>query len=161
MLIAMGLPQLPPPRDAPVPPAQPVEPFKVISNIYFVGPESEHSSFLITTPQGHILINTGFERQVPIIRASIEKLGFKLSDIKIILGSHAHNDHQEGDAQMKELTGAQVMAMEQDVLALKAMKPGGREHPVDRVLHDKDTVKLGDVTLTALLTPGHTKGCTT
>ena len=66
MLIAMGLPQFPPPRDAPVTPPQPVEPFKVISNIYFVGPESEHSSFLITTPQGHILINTGFERQVPI-----------------------------------------------------------------------------------------------
>jgi metallo-beta-lactamase class B len=161
MLIAMGLPQLPPPRDAPVPPPQPVEPFKVISNIYFVGPESEHSSFLITTPQGHILINTGFERQIPTIRASIEKLGFKLSDIKIILGSHAHNDHQEGDAEMKRLTGAQVMAMEQDVPALQAMKPGGKEHPIDRVLHDKDTIKLGDVTLTALLTPGHTKGCTT
>ncbi len=161
MLIAMGLPQFPPPRDAPVTPPQPVEPFKVISNIYFVGPESEHSSFLITTPQGHILINTGFERQVPIIRGNIEKLGFKLSDIRIILGSHAHNDHQEGDAQMKEMTGAQVMAMEQDVPALQAMKPGGRAHPIDRVLHDKDTIQLGGVTLSALLTPGHTKGCTT
>lgn len=160
-LVLLGVLQLPPPRDVPVPPPQPVEPFKVISNIYFVGPESEHSSFLVTTPQGHILINTGFERQVPAIRASIEKLGFKLSDIKIILGSHAHNDHQEGDAAMKELTGAQVMAMEQDVPALKAMKPGGKEHPVDRVLHDKDTIKMGDVTMTALLTAGHTKGCTT
>jgi metallo-beta-lactamase class B len=138
-----------------------VEPFKVVSNIYFVGPESEHSSFLITTPQGHILINTGFERQVPTIVQSIEKLGFKTSDVKIILGSHAHNDHMEGDAEMKRITGAQVMAMAEDVPALKAMKPGGKEHPVDRVLHDKDTISLGGVTLTALLTPGHTKGCTT
>src|SRR5262245_41685722 len=161
MLIAMGLPQLPPPRDAPLSPPQPVEPFKIVSNIYFVGPESEHSSFLITTPQGHILINTGFERQVPTIRQSIEKLGFKITDVKIILGSHAHNDHQEGDAEMKRLTGAQVMAMEQDVPALKEMKPGGKEHPIDRVLHDKDTIQLGGVTLTAVLTPGHTKGCTT
>src|SRR5437764_5052971 len=106
MLIAMGLPQLPPPRDQPVR-TVPVEPFKVISNIYFVGPESEHSSFLITTPQGHILINTGFERQVPTIVQSIEKLGFKTSDIKIILGSHAHNDHQEGDFETKRITRAQ------------------------------------------------------
>src|SRR5215469_7841474 len=100
MMIVMGLPQGPPPRDV-APQPVPVEPFKVVGNIYFVGPESEHSSFLITTPQGHILINTGFDRQVPTIRASIEKLGFKISDIKIILGSHAHVDHQEGDARMK------------------------------------------------------------
>lgn len=138
-----------------------VDPFKIVGNVYFVGPEAEHSSFLITTPQGHILINTGFERQVPIIRASIEKLGFKFNDIKIILGSHAHNDHQEGDAEVKQLTGAQVMAMEQDVAALKAMTPGNKPHPIDRILRDKDTVQFGGVTLTALLTPGHTKGCTT
>jgi len=162
LLLVLGLPpQLPPPRDQPVPPPVAVEPFKVVSNIYFVGPESEHSSFLITTPQGHILINTGFERQVPTIVQSIEKLGFKTSDIKIILGSHAHNDHQEGDFEMKRITGAQVMAMAEDVPALKAMKPGGKEHPIDKVFHDKDTISLGDVTLTALLTPGHTKGCTT
>jgi metallo-beta-lactamase class B len=162
MMIAMGLPQGPPPRDV-APQPVPVEPFKVVGNIYFVGPESEHSSFLITTPQGHILINTGFDRQVPTIRASIEKLGFKVSDIKIILGSHAHVDHQEGDAQMKELTGAQVMAMAEDVPLLKVMKPKGKdvEHPIDRVFHDKDTISLGGVTLTAILTPGHTPGCTT
>ncbi len=138
-----------------------VEPFKIVGNVYFVGPEAEHSSYLITTPQGHILINSGYERQLPIIRGSIEKLGFKFNDIKILLGSHAHNDHQEGDAQIKQLTGAQVMAMEQDVPALKNMKPGNKPHPIDRVLHDKDTVQLGGITLTALLTPGHTKGCTT
>src|SRR2546427_9625752 len=100
-------------QRGPEPP--PVAPFKVIGNIYFVGPETEHSSFLITTAQGHILINTGFERQVPVIRASIEKLGFRFNDIKIVLGSHAHNDHQEGDALVKELTGAQVVAMAEDV----------------------------------------------
>ena len=162
MMITMGL-QGPPPRDVPVARPQPVEPFKVVGNIYFVGPESEHSSFLITTPEGHILINTGFDRQVPTIRESIEKLGFKISDIKIILGSHAHNDHQEGDARMKELTGAQVMAMAEDVPLLKAMKPkeSGKEHPIDRIFHDKDTISLGGVTLTARLTPGHTPGCTT
>jgi metallo-beta-lactamase class B len=162
MMITMGL-QGPPPRDVPVARPQPVEPFKVVGNIYFVGPESEHSSFLITTPEGHILINTGFDRQVPAIRESIEKLGFKISDIKIILGSHAHIDHQEGDARMKELTGAQVMAMAEDVPLLKAMKPkeSGKEHPIDRIFHDKDTISLGGVTLTARLTPGHTPGCTT
>src|ERR1700739_1450619 len=84
MMMAMGL-QGPPPRRGPLPPPQPVAPFKVVGNIYFVGPESEHSSFLITTPEGHILINTGFDRQVPTIQASIEKLGFKVTDIKIIL----------------------------------------------------------------------------
>ena len=160
LVFMLGSPQQPPPRDA-ARPAEPVAPFKILGNVYFVGPESDHSSFLITTPQGHILINSGFERQVPIIRGSIEKLGFKFNDIKIILGSHAHNDHQEGDAQMKQLTGAQVMAMEQDVPALQNMKPGGKAHPIDRVLRDKDTIQLGGVTLTALLTPGHTKGCTT
>ncbi len=96
-----------------------------------------------------------------MIQSSIEKLGFKFSEIKIVLGSHAHNDHQEGDALIKQLTGAQVMAMEQDVPALQNMKPGGKVHPIDRVLHDKDTIQLGGVNLTALLTPGHTKGCTT
>ncbi len=138
-----------------------VEPFQVVGNVYFVSPEAEHSSYLITTPQGHILINTGYERQLATIRGSIEKLGFEISDIRIILGSHAHVDHQEGDAQFKALTGAQVMAMEQDVPDLRKLTPGGKPHPIDRILHNGDTVQLGGVTLTALLTPGHTKGCTT
>jgi metallo-beta-lactamase class B len=96
-----------------------------------------------------------------MIRASVEKLGFRLTDIKILLGSHAHGDHMEGDALFKELTGARVMAMEQDLPALEKMRPGGKAHPVDRILHDGDEVKLGGVTLVAHLTPGHTKGCTT
>jgi metallo-beta-lactamase class B len=84
-----------------------------------------------------------------------------MSDVKIILGSHAHGDHMEGDALLKEYTGAKVMAMDRDVPALKAMKPGGKEHPIDRTLKDGDKVTLGGMTLTANLTPGHTKGCTT
>jgi metallo-beta-lactamase class B len=133
---------------------------KVIGNVYFVGTEGL-GSFLITTPEGHILINSDYERTVPMIRASVEKLGFRFTDIKILLGSHAHGDHMEGDALFKELTGARVMAMEQDLPALEKMRPGGKPHPVDRVLHDGDEVKLGGVTLVAHLTPGHTKGCTT
>lgn len=137
-----------------------VEPHKVIGNIYYVGTKSL-SVFLITTPAGNILINSTYERNVPLIKQSIEKLGFKYADTKILLGSHAHGDHQEGDALVKEQTGAQVMAMAEDVPALEAMKPGGKPHPIDRVLKDGDTVSLGGTTLTAHLTPGHTRGCTT
>jgi len=135
-------------------------PHKIIGNIYYVGTKSL-AAFLIVTPQGHILVNSTYERNVPTIQKSVEQLGFKFSDIKILLGSHAHGDHQEGDALVKELTGAQVMAMAEDVPALRAMRPGGKEHPIDRVLHDGDTVALGGTTLVAHLTPGHTRGCTT
>jgi len=139
---------------------KPFPPFKVIDNIYFVGTE-DLGSFLITTPAGHILINSDFENTVPQIRAGVEKLGFKFTDIKILLGSHAHGDHMEGDALVKELTGAQVVVMEQDVPALSRMTPRGKPHPMDRVIHDGEEVKLGGVTLVAHLTAGHTKGCTT
>jgi metallo-beta-lactamase class B len=133
---------------------------KVIGNVYFVG-SAELASFLITTPQGHILINSDFEATVPVIRASVEKLGFKFTDIKILLGSHAHGDHMEGDAMVKELSGARVMAMEQDVPWLRKMTPGGKPHPIDHILKDGEEVKLGGATLTAHLTAGHTPGCTT
>ena len=133
---------------------------KVIGNVYFVG-TADLGSYLITTPEGHILINTDYESTVPQIRASVEKLGFKFTDIKIILGSHAHGDHMEGDALVKQMTGAQVVAMAEDVPALEAMKPGGKAHPIDRVIHDGDSVALGGTSLTAHLTPGHTRGCTT
>jgi metallo-beta-lactamase class B len=138
----------------------PFPPHKVIGNVYYVGSD-QLATFLITTPQGNIIINSDFESTIPLIRSNVEKLGFKMSDIKIILGSHAHGDHMEGDALLKEYTGAQVMAMDRDVPALKAMKPGGKEHPIDRTLKDGDKVTLGGMTLTANLTPGHTKGCTT
>jgi metallo-beta-lactamase class B len=138
----------------------PFPPHKVIGNVYFVG-TGELGSFLITTPQGHILINSDFETTVPLIRASVEKLGFKFTDIKILLGSHAHGDHMEGDAMVKELTGARVMAMEQDVPLLRKMTPGNKPHPIDKVLKDGEQVALGGTTLTAHLTAGHTPGCTT
>jgi metallo-beta-lactamase class B len=140
--------------------SQPFPPHKIVSNLYYVG-SSELASYLITTPEGNILINSDFERTVPVIRAAVEKLGFRFSDTKILLGSHAHGDHMEGDALVKELTGARVMAMEQDVPALRKMTPGNKPHPIDRILHDGDEVTLGGSTLVAHLTPGHTKGCTT
>jgi metallo-beta-lactamase class B len=138
----------------------PFPPHKIIGNVYYVGTTSL-SSYLITTPQGHILINSTYERNIPTIQKSVEQLGFKFTDIKILLGSHAHGDHMEGDALVKQLTGAQVMALAEDVPALRAMQPGGKPHPVDRVLKDGESVTLGGMTLVAHLTPGHTRGCTT
>ena len=135
-------------------------PHKVIGNLYYVGSESL-SSFLVVTPQGNILINSCFEATVPVIRTSVEQLGFKFTDIKILLGSHAHADHMEGDALVKQLTGAQVMAMAEDVPALMKIKPGDKPHPLDKTLHDNDQVTLGGTTLVAHLTAGHTRGCTT
>jgi metallo-beta-lactamase class B len=134
----------------------------IIGNLHYVGTVT-CNSYLFTTPQGHILINTNYEDTVPLLRASVEKLGFKLTDIKIVLGSHAHPDHQQADAMLKELSGgATVMAMAQDVPALEAMKtPSGKAYAVDRILKDGEQVSLGGTTLTAHLTPGHTRGCTT
>src|SRR5678815_6047376 len=135
-------------------------PHKIIGNVYYVGTRTL-SSFLITTPQGHILLDTTYERNVKTIEKSVADLGFKFSDVKIVLGNHAHGDHQEGDAMVAQMTGAKVMAMAEDVPALKDIKPGGKEHPIDRILHDGDAVSLGGTTLVAHLTAGHTRGCTT
>src|SRR6185503_18083175 len=134
----------------------------ISGNLHYVG-TATLNSYLFTTPQGHVLINTNYEDTVPLLRASVEKLGFTLTDIKIVLGSHAHPDHQQADAMLKEISGgASVMAMEQDIPALKAMKaPSGKAYPADRVLKDGEQVSLGGTTLTAHLTPGHTRGCTT
>jgi metallo-beta-lactamase class B len=134
-------------------------PYKIIGNVYYVGTKTL-SSFLIVTPEGNILIDSTYERNVPVILKSVEQLGFKFSDTKILLGNHAHGDHMEGDALVKMLTGAQVEVMAEDVPALMAMKPGGKEHPLDKTLHDGDTVSLGGVVLTAHLVAGHTRGCT-
>src|SRR5437764_991428 len=135
-------------------------PHKIIGNIYYVGTRTL-SSFLVVTPEGNILIDSTYERNVRTIEKSVQQLGFKFSDIKILLGSHAHGDHQEGDALVKQLTGAQVMAMAEDVPALQAIKPGGKEHPIDKALRDGESVSLGGTTLVAHLTAGHTRGCTT
>jgi metallo-beta-lactamase class B len=135
-------------------------PHKVVGNIYYVGTKTL-SSFLIVTPAGNILLDSTYERNARTIEKSVTDLGFKFSDVKILLGNHAHGDHQEGDALVKQLTGAQVMVMAEDVPALQAMKPGGKEHPIDKILHDGEKVTLGGTTLVAHLTAGHTSGCTT
>jgi metallo-beta-lactamase class B len=133
---------------------------KIIGNLYYIGTVTL-SSFLITTPQGNIVINSDYEETLPLMKKAIESLGFKMEDTKILLASHAHPDHQTGDAMFKQMTGAQTMFMAEDVPALQNMKPGGKEHPIDRTLHDGDKVELGGMTLTAHLTPGHTLGTTT
>jgi metallo-beta-lactamase class B len=150
------------------------EPFpahRMIGNIYYVGSRGL-ASYLITTPAGHILINSNLKTSVPLIRESIEKLGFRFSDVKILLISHAHFDHDAGSAEIKKLTGAKYMVMDRDVGVVES---GGQSdfqygddarlrYPaakVDRVLHDGDEVRLGDTVLTAHKTAGHTRGCTT
>jgi metallo-beta-lactamase class B len=136
----------------------PFPPHRVMDNVYYVGTK-ELASFLIVTPQGNILMNSDYESSVPVIRASVEKLGFKFSDIKILIAGHAHPDHVGGDALVKELTGAQVVVGRVDAPATRDFRPGGKEHPIDRLVDDGDTVTLGGTTLTAHMMPGHTKGC--
>src|ERR1043166_3885795 len=114
-------------------------PHKIIGNIYYVGTRTL-SSFLVVTPQGNILIDSTYERNVPTIEKSVQQLGFKFSDIKILLGSHAHGDHPQGDALVKQMTGAKVIVMAADVPELKTIKPGGKEHPIDQQLHDGESV---------------------
>lgn len=148
---------------------RPTEPFRIADNLYYVGTEGL-SVFLITTPQGHILIDGAMPTSAASIEASIAKLGFKLSDVKVLLNTHAHFDHAGGLADLKKDTGAQLAAMGADKSALESGKYIGSEDvkafdfapvKVDRVLADGDAVTLGGETLTAHLTPGHTAGCTT
>ena len=150
---------------------EPFPPFRIAGNLYYVGSKGL-ANYLITTPQGHILINSDLEANVPLIRASIEKLGFKFSDVKILLISHAHWDHDAGSAMIKQITGARYMVMDADVPVVESggktdfqygNTPSSLYPPakVDRVLHDNDEVTLGGTVLVAHLTPGHTKGCTT
>src|SRR5271156_3060181 len=150
---------------------QPFPPHRVIGNVYYVG-SKDLASYLITTPQGHILINSSLVSSPALIQKSVEKLGFKLNDVKILLISHAHYDHCAGSARIKQLTHAKYMVMDADV---PVVEDGGKSDfqygksadmqfpptKVDRVLHDGDEVRLGGVVLVAHKTPGHTKGCTT
>ncbi|WP_316178371.1 subclass B3 metallo-beta-lactamase [Bradyrhizobium sp. SZCCHNRI1009] len=147
---------------------KPTEPFKVIDNVYYVGTNGL-ASYLITTPQGHILIDTVMPESTAQIEASIGKLGFKVADIKYILNTHAHIDHTGGLAQIKQETGAQMVAGAKDVPLLEGGFYPGREEErylgfppvkVDRAVREGDTVTLGGVTLTAHETPGHSPGCT-
>lgn len=144
------------------------EPFHVIDNIYWVGTEGL-GAFLFTGPEGHVLLDGATPEGAAIIKANIEKLGFKLSDVKILLNSHAHFDHSGGLADLKAATGAKLHAMEGDVSALEGGFYLGSEDvktmsappvKVDRILKDGDKVTLPGVDLTAHLTPGHSRGCT-
>jgi metallo-beta-lactamase class B len=145
-----------------------IEPFRIIDNVYYVGKTVHNPSFLFTSDAGHIIIDSTYEEFVPDIQQNIEKLGFNVRDVKIILSSHAHHDHVGGHALLKEVTGATMMASEKDK---EVIETGGvadfrethpwREARVDQIIYDKQTVRLGDISLMAHLTPGHTKGCTT
>lgn len=150
-----------------------IHPFRIAGNLYYVG-NNYAATYLIVTSKGNILINSDFQRDVPTIKANIEKLGFKYNDIKVLLIGHAHADHCGGSALIKVETGAKYMVMDADVSAVES---GGKTDfqygsskdldnfysptKVDRILHDGDQVKLGDTVLVAHLTAGHTKGCTT
>lgn len=137
----------------------PFPPHKVMDNVYYVG-TAELASFLITTPEGHILVNSNYEAGVPVIQAGVEALGFDFSDIRILISGHAHPDHVEGDALVKELTGAEVVVGRDELEYVVTYKhPFGRKQPVDIVIEDGETVSLGGTTLTAHLHPGHTRGC--
>jgi metallo-beta-lactamase class B len=148
---------------------QPVEPFRIVGNIYYVG-ASDIASYLITTPQGHILLDGGFVETAPMIRDNIRHLGFKIEDVKYLINSHAHSDHAGGLAQLKQWSGAQFVASAADGAQIAR---GGHNDPMwgdkytfpplrpDRTINDGETVALGDAVMTAHLTPGHTKGCTT
>ena len=142
-----------------------VEPFRIIGNIYYVG--GQYGSYLITTPEGHILHDTGSADMHALIVSNVEKLGFNVRDIRIMISSHAHWDHVEGHAAMKRVTGAQVVALGGDAVALQSGQDnsaiGARDWEpvtVDRVVEDGDTVTLGGMTLHALWTGGHTQGAT-
>lgn len=150
---------------------EPFPPHRIAGNLFYVG-SRDLASYLITTPEGHILINSSLEESVPLIRDAVEKLGFKFTDIHILLISHAHSDHCAGSAEILKLTGAKHFVMAEDADAVenggarkaRVGKGDYTQFPpakVDRRLKDGDEVKLGDAVLVAHRTPGHTPGCTT
>lgn len=156
-------------QNAPNPNKAAYAPFHIIGNIYYVGSVGV-ACYIIKTSQGEILLDTGFPDMASQIEGNVQQLGFKLSDVKILINSHAHIDHGGGMAQLKMDTGAKLVAMAEDA---PYFENGGHNDPlfgdrspfppvhVDRVIHDGDTVKLGDIELTAHLMPGHTPGNTT
>ena len=149
----------------------PLPPFQIADSLYYVGSE-DLAAYLVTAGDGNILINANLETSPPQIRASVEKLGFKWADTKILLNSQGHFDHMAGAAQILRETGAKNMVMEGDAdvvesggrtdfLAAAGAVPPYPPAKVDRVLRHGDTVELGGVTLTAHKTAGHSRGCTT
>ena len=146
----------------------PIAPFRIADNLYYVG-SKDLASYLVVTPKGDILINSSLEASAPLIEKSVEQLGFRMTDIKILLISHAHSDHDAGSAAILKMTGAKYMVMDGDVAVVESggakdfAYPNDRYPPtkVDRVLHDGDQVRLGGAVLVAHKTAGHTRGCTT
>jgi metallo-beta-lactamase class B len=146
----------------------PLAPFRIADNLYYVGSQ-DLASYLVVTPKGDILINSSLQTSPALIQISVEQLGFRFSDIKILLISHAHADHDAGSAEVKRLTGAKYMVMDGDVPVVESGGAQDFAYPkdlypavkVDRVLHDGDQVSLGGAVLVAHKTPGHTRGCTT
>jgi metallo-beta-lactamase class B len=144
-----------------------IEPFNVVGNIYYVGVEGV-SSYLITTPNGHVIIDGAFAQSAPQIIANVGALGFDIRDVKYLLNTHAHNDHAGGLAALQRASGARMVASAGDREALERGYVGygpsadWRFPPirVDRIVGDEDTLELGGVVLTAHMTPGHTMGCT-
>lgn len=146
--------------------AEAVEGFRILGNLYYVGAK-DLGSYLIVTPEGHILIDTGVSEMGSLIRENVEALGFRMGDIRYLLASHAHFDHIQGHAVMQRITGAQVLVSEGDADAMEAGKDlsplgfeGWEPVKVDRRLRDGDTVELGGTVLTATVAAGHTQGCT-
>jgi metallo-beta-lactamase class B len=149
--------------------SRPYEPFRIAGDLYYVG-TYDLACYLIVTPQGNVLINSGLASSVPMIRKSVEALGFKFTDIKILLTTQAHYDHVAGLAEIKKITGAKMMVHEGDAQVLadggsSDFSFGGNGStfaPVkaDRLLHNNDTVQIGETKLVVLHHPGHTKGAT-
>ena len=147
---------------------RPVEPFRIIGNIYYVG-GADLTSYLIETPRGLILLDGGTASLAPTIQKNIEQLGFKAADIHILLNSHAHTDHAGGLMYFKHLSGARMIASEGDRPLLERWahdpqfgdRAGFPAVVVDQIIHDGEIVELGGVKLRAVLTAGHTPGCTT
>jgi metallo-beta-lactamase class B len=139
---------------------RPVEPFRVVGPIYYVGAAGV-SAFLITSSQGAILLDGGLPETAPQIAANVTKLGFNVRDIRFLLNSHAHFDHAGGLAELKRVSGAKLVASKGDAPALRSGHAGIPAVAVDRVIGDRETLTVGDTTLQAVMTPGHTKGCTT
>ncbi|SFJ27229.1 BJP family subclass B3 metallo-beta-lactamase [Bradyrhizobium sp. cf659] len=146
----------------------PFEPFQLIDNIYYVGTDGI-AVYVVKTSQGLILMDTAMPQSTGMIKDNIAKLGFKVADIKIILNTHAHLDHTGGFAEIKKETGAQLIAGERDKPLLEGgYYPGDEKNEdltfpavkVDRAVKEGDKVTLGDTTLTAHATPGHSPGCT-
>jgi metallo-beta-lactamase class B len=148
---------------------RPIKPFRIVGNVYYVGTEGL-AAYLIVSPQGDVLLDGALAEDAPLIERSIEKLGFRITDVKVLINSHAHSDHAGGLARLKHDSGARLWASDGDRWALEHGRHrgdddyGGGSFPpvrVDRVVRDGETIRLGDIALTAVLTPGHTPGCTT